>query len=85
MSMRAIGVVRKLDQLGRIVIPKELRKKYSINVDDDIEILVDSDTIILQKFVPRCVFCQNPSETIRVFKEKHICRDCWDSITAHGL
>ncbi len=80
--MRPIGVVRKLDQLGRIVIPMELRKRFGIRTDDEIEIFVDSDTIILRKYLPRCVFCQNPDENIRQYRGKNICPDCWASLRA---
>ncbi|PLR95234.1 AbrB/MazE/SpoVT family DNA-binding domain-containing protein [Bacillus sp. T33-2] len=50
--MKATGIVRKTDQLGRIVIPKEVRKKFEINENDPLEIFVDEDSIILQKYLP---------------------------------
>ena len=55
--MRATGYVRKLDSLGRIVLPKSLRKELNINEGDDIEMYVDDDgNVVLDKYVPRCVF-----------------------------
>ncbi|WP_079509105.1 AbrB/MazE/SpoVT family DNA-binding domain-containing protein [Mesobacillus jeotgali] len=50
--MKATGIVRKTDQLGRVVIPMELRKKLSIGENDPLEIFVDDDMIILKKYQP---------------------------------
>ena len=73
--MRATGVVRKVDELGRIVLPKELRDIYDINIKDSLEIFVDGERIILKKYEPACVFCGNALDTFR-FKEKLICSSC---------
>lgn len=75
--MRATGYVRKLDSLGRIVLPKSLRKELSINEGDDIEMYVDEDgNVVLDKYVPRCVFCDAAKSTVIEFKGKTICQDC---------
>lgn len=75
--MRATGYVRKLDALGRIVLPKSLRRQLSINVGDSIEIFIDDDrNVVLSKYVSRCLFCNKASEDMVVYKRKHICRDC---------
>ena len=55
--MKSTGIVRKLDQLGRIVIPKELRTTFDINEADPIEIFVDGTDIVLRKFQQSCIFC----------------------------
>ena len=55
--MKATGVVRKVDELGRIVLPIELRRNMDINIKDSIEIYVDGESIILKKYQPCCVFC----------------------------
>jgi AbrB family transcriptional regulator, transcriptional pleiotropic regulator of transition state genes len=73
--MKPAGVVRKVDQLGRIVLPKSLRKRYQMNEGDPVEILVQGDHIILERYRPRCVFCSS-MEGIVDFKEKQICSDC---------
>jgi transcriptional pleiotropic regulator of transition state genes len=62
--MKSTGVVRKVDELGRIVLPKELRTILNINERDSIEIFTDNDKIILQKYQPACVFCNNANDII---------------------
>lgn len=75
--MRATGYVRKLDSLGRIVLPKSLRKELSISEGDDIEMYVDNDgNVVLDKFTPRCVFCDTVKTDTIDFKGKVVCSDC---------
>ena len=57
MHMKSTGVVRKIDELGRFVLPIELRKNLRINNRDSVEIFVEDDKIILKKYEPSCVFC----------------------------
>ena len=59
-----VSIVRKLDELGRVVIPKEMRERFDINEKDPIEIYVDGSSIILKKYEPSCVFCGNAKETL---------------------
>ncbi|WP_064199041.1 AbrB/MazE/SpoVT family DNA-binding domain-containing protein [Brevibacillus brevis] len=73
--MKAVGVVRKVDELGRIVLPKELRETFDINIKDAIEIYVNGESIILKKYQPSCVFCNSVEETV-FFKGKLICSTC---------
>ena len=74
--MKVTGIVRKIDNLGRIVIPKELRNTMDIDFKDPIEIYVDNNgNIILKKYKPRCVFCGNKEEVIE-YEDKNICKDC---------
>ena len=57
-TMKATGIVRKIDSLGRIVIPKELRRVFDIKDDEDVlEIFVEGNTIVLKKYEPACIFC----------------------------
>lgn len=77
--MKSVGVVRRLDQLGRVVIPKELRRTHSIDNDDSLEIFVDGDAIILKKYVPACIFC-GEAKGIKYIKGKNICERCIDVI-----
>ncbi|MGE5577107.1 MAG: AbrB/MazE/SpoVT family DNA-binding domain-containing protein [Syntrophothermus sp.] len=79
MMMKSTGIVRKVDDLGRIVIPIELRRNLQIDEKDALEIYVDGEKIILKKYEPACVFCGN-AEGIRSFKEKNICRDCLEAM-----
>lgn len=67
--MKSTGIVRKVDELGRIVLPIELRRTLDIDVKDSLEIYVDGSQIILKKYEPACVFCGNAKDVIN-FKGK---------------
>ena len=73
--MKATGMVRQLDALGRVVLPIELRRTLDINTRDMLEILVEGNSIILRKYEPNCHFCGSGS-SLTPFKEKMICRRC---------
>jgi AbrB family transcriptional regulator, transcriptional pleiotropic regulator of transition state genes len=73
--MKSTGIVRKVDELGRIVLPKELRDTFDINIKDPLEIFVEGERIILKKYEPSCVFCGNAMNT-SYFKGKLICSSC---------
>ncbi|MGB9660419.1 MAG: AbrB/MazE/SpoVT family DNA-binding domain-containing protein [Moorellaceae bacterium] len=75
MLLKSTGVVRKVDELGRIVIPIELRRTLGIEEKDALEIYVDQEKIILKKYEPACVFCGN-AENVTNFRGKNVCRDC---------
>jgi len=77
--MKSTGIVRKVDELGRVVIPIELRRTLSIEEKDALEIYVDSDRIVLKKYEPACVFCGNADE-ITNFKGKNICSECMSAM-----
>ncbi|MDU4891835.1 MAG: AbrB/MazE/SpoVT family DNA-binding domain-containing protein [Clostridium sp.] len=77
--MKSTGIVRKVDELGRIVIPIELRRTLDIEIKDALEIYVDRDQIILKKYEPACLFCGNARD-VQNYKGKNICQDCLDSI-----
>jgi AbrB family transcriptional regulator, transcriptional pleiotropic regulator of transition state genes len=79
--MKPAGVVRKVDQLGRIVLPKSLRKRYLMNEGDPVEILVQGDHIILERYRPKCVFCGN-MEQVSEFRERYICGACLEEMNA---
>ncbi len=73
--MKSTGIVRKLDQLGRIVIPKELRTTFDIKETDPIEIFVDGTDIVLRKYQATCVFC-GEAENLVNFNGKVVCSNC---------
>ena len=77
--MKSTGIVRKIDELGRIVLPMEIRKTLEINEKDSIEIFTDEDTIILRKYHPACIFCGNASDVV-YFAGKRICPECLKKI-----
>ena len=73
--MKSTGVVRRVDELGRIVIPVELRRTMEIDEKDSLEIYVDGEKIILKKYEPACIFCGN-AEDINNYQGKNICKSC---------
>ncbi len=73
--MKATGIVRKVDELGRIVLPIELRRTLGIAERDPLEIYVDGDTIIIKKYQSACIFCDNARDVIN-YKGKNICPEC---------
>lgn len=73
--MKSTGMVRKVDELGRIVIPIEMRRTLGIDKKDPLEMYVDKDSIIIKKYEPACIFCGKSKDNI-TFQGKTICRDC---------
>lgn len=73
--MKSTGVVRQLDPLGRVVLPKELRRTLNINEKDGLEIFVDGEKIILKKYEPGCTFCGEIKD-VTEFKGTNICPNC---------
>ena len=77
--MKSTGIVRRADKLGRIVIPMEIRKILDIKQEDPIEIFIDSDKIILQKYHPACIFCGN-AEDVVYYNGKRVCAECVEKL-----
>ena len=79
--MKSTGIVRKIDELGRIVLPIELRRTMKMQIRDEVEITAEDDRIILKKYQPkekenvRCIFCSS-QEWLRAFKDHWICQNC---------
>ena len=80
--MKATGIVRKVDELGRIVLPIELRRTLDIEERDELEIYMENDRIILQKFEPSCIFCTSTQGLVS-FKGKNICQTCIRHMTRY--
>ncbi len=81
--MKSTGVVRKIDELGRIVLPIEIRNNLDIKSRDAVEIFVDADKIILKKYHPACIFCGDASD-VKYFEDKLVCERCIEKIKALG-
>ena len=79
--LKSIGIVRTVDDLGRVTLPIELRRTLEIAEKDSLEIFVDGDTIVLKKYEPACVFCGN-AQDVSVYKGKNICQDCIAELTS---
>jgi len=78
-NMKSTGIVRPIDQLGRFVLPKEIRTTMDISPKDPVEIFVDGEMIILKKYMPACIFCGNASE-ITYYRNKLICAECMSAL-----
>ena len=77
--MKSTGIVRKVDELGRIVLPIELRRTLDIAERDSLEIYVDGASIILKKYEPACIFCGDAADVIS-YKGRNICRNCLEEM-----
>lgn len=75
MTLKSTGIVRDVDSLGRVVLPKELRDTMHIAQKDPLEIYVEGDSIILRKYEPACLFCGSASNVIS-FNDRKICKEC---------
>lgn len=78
--MKSTGIVRKVDELGRIVLPIELRRTLDIAERDTLEIFVSEDTIMLKKYQPSCVFCDS-AKSIVAYKGKNVCSGCISALS----
>ena len=73
--MKSTGIIRKVDELGRIVLPIELRRTLDIAERDELEIYMEGDRIVLQKFEPSCIFCSS-ARYLATFRGKNVCQEC---------
>ena len=73
--MKSTGIVRRVDELGRIVLPIELRRTLDIAERDSLEIYVEEENIVLRKHQPSCIFCDSVKD-IHVFRDKNVCASC---------
>ena len=77
--MKATGIVRRLDELGRIVLPMEIRNTFNLEPQDPVEIFVDGDRIILMKYQPCCIFCKSTKDNV-IYNEKRVCKACIEKL-----
>ena len=77
--MKSTGIVRKVDELGRVVLPIELRRTLDIYEKDSLEIYVDGDMIVLKKYEPACIFC-GQAKNVDTYKGKNVCNACRSDI-----
>ena len=73
--MKSIGIVRKVDELGRIVLPIELRRTLDIAERDELEIYLDDDKVVLRKYEPSCIFCGSPRSLVN-YRGRNVCAEC---------
>ena len=79
--IKSTGIVRNIDELGRLVIPKEMRKKMGIGESSPVEIYVENERIIVTKYQDSCLFCGSGSDLFD-FKGKRVCKACIEEIKA---
>ena len=77
--MKSTGIVRKVDELGRIVLPIEMRRTLDIAERDALEIYVEGSSVILKKYKPSCIFCDGTKDVVN-FREKNVCQKCLKEI-----
>ncbi len=77
--MKATGIVRPVDPLGRVVIPVELRRNMNIKTDDTLEVFVEDDYIMLKKYEPACIFCGDAKDVIDI-RGKKVCKNCLEAM-----
>lgn len=82
--MKPVGIVRQIDSLGRIVIPKELRRTLDISEGDSLELFIEDNTIILRKYQPACIIC-GTAKNIVTYKGRNFCPDCVREIASKLL
>ncbi len=73
--MKSTGIVRRMDELGRIVLPVELRRTLDIAERDELEIYLDDDKVVLKKYEPSCVFCASLRGLV-TFRGRNVCMEC---------
>jgi len=78
-ALKSTGIVRKVDELGRVVIPIELRRTLGIDVKDALEIYVDAEKIILKKYEPACLFCGN-ADNVKHLGNRIVCHECIEKL-----
>ena len=81
--MTSTGIVRRIDSVGRFVLPIELRRTLQIEDSDSLEIFVEDNTIVLKKYQPACIFCGNARD-ITLYKGKNICSECIRTLQENG-
>ncbi len=78
--MKSTGMVRSVDKMGRVVIPKEIRKQLKVENDvDSFEIYMDGDKVVLKKYQPTCIFCDSLADSVQ-FEGYNVCKDCIEKL-----
>lgn len=77
--MKSTGIVRKIDDLGRVTLPIELRRNLNLELKDPVQIFVEGDLIILEKYEPACVFC-GEAANVENFRGKNVCKSCAEEL-----
>jgi transcriptional pleiotropic regulator of transition state genes len=81
--LKSTGIVRNVDNLGRLVLPSEIREKFGVKESGGaLEVYVDGDSIVLKKYEPTCIFCGGLTRLLQ-YHDRNICRSCVDNLSAY--
>lgn len=75
----AAGFIGKIDTLGRIIIPKPVRRTYGLEPNDELEIFTEENAIVLTKHCPTCTFCGEANDLVK-YKGKNVCKNCREEL-----
>ncbi|MFA5785871.1 MAG: AbrB/MazE/SpoVT family DNA-binding domain-containing protein [Actinomycetota bacterium] len=78
-AVRPVGVQRRVDDLGRIVLPSEMRKHLDLKVGDALDIALQDESIVLRKVADSCVFCRS-TDDLHIFRDKRVCKSCTEAL-----
>lgn len=79
--MRSTGIIRRMDELGRIVLPVEVRRKLDFGTREELEFLIDGDALILKRCSKTCVLCGSATDILK-FREKNVCQVCVQALAS---
>ncbi|MBE6794181.1 MAG: AbrB/MazE/SpoVT family DNA-binding domain-containing protein [Ruminococcaceae bacterium] len=78
--LKPVGNIAKVDGLGRILIPVNVRRMLGLSEGSQLEVLADEDSLVLKKYIPQCIFCTN-SENLIDYKDNYICSSCLEELS----
>ena len=80
--LKPVGNIKKVDKLGRILIPVNVRRMLGLSEGSQLEVLTDENSLVLRKYIPQCIFCANDEDLID-YKDSYICKRCLDELNQH--
>ena len=80
--LKPVGNITKVDKLGRILIPVNVRRMLGLSEGSQLEVLTDENSLVLRKYIPQCIFCANDENLIE-YKDSYICKNCLDELNKH--
>lgn len=80
--LKPVGNITKVDKLGRILIPVNVRRMLGLSEGSQLEVLTDENSLVLRKYIPQCIFCANDEDLIE-YKDSYICKRCLDELNQH--
>lgn len=78
--MKQVNITKTIDSLGRVLIPKNVRKEVDFKTDDEVDIFVENGRVVLEKRTKRCMVCTSQQQLLKLANEKFICKECREDI-----